>query len=596
MRASKFPVTLESFHQRTTKVTLRIVGLDASWFDHRHERDLQLPPTGKIKEFFECHIPSELAQAESKRYHFSIEAIALDSPVVKVDGILTLLPQGYIDFSCGELYSQDTGKQNWLPFRNKTIEQRCVIQFDNQSNLIQDVNVEVDRENNSDTSDRDSHLNLRLKKLKFWQRSTHIKDSLTSKILPQQGTLNLKEPTNFELILQQLRPWFGFPQKRILQVKAIISDDRVEVHNETQTLKIVTLPVIPSWLQFLLLFFLFLSGYFFANWFILYKKQHTAAVNSVSFDGLGQEVISASNDQTIRYWKVENNQIQPQGILDYSNKALRVIRYRPVNNDRIAIGYENGEIQLFNLLSGKSFLPLVDNNQKDDRVFDLAFTKDSRYLFSGHGSGIVRQWNISNRVALNKRIQQQQQVGFAVNSLTLVGENETHLAVGGRYNQLTLWNLKTNQLKSFTNNIGGQEDYVLSLAKVDNKPNILVTSNNQGQIKIWNLSPCITGSEQCELLDEWKTGTQAIRSVAFSPDGCYLASAGDDGNARLWFLNYLGKRVKEQDTIGKILHKSSQPLKSIDIIRIRDEVLVVSGGKDKRVRLYRERVSNPQCN
>ena len=600
----QIPVTLESFNQRSSKITLRIVGIDSSWLDYQHERDLQLPPTGKTKEFFECRIPSDLALAESKRYVFTIEAIALDAPIVKVEGVLTLLPQGYVDFSCGELNYQDRDKSNFLPFRSQVAQQKCTLQFDNRSNLIQNVNVEI--QNNIDSSeDKDSESeevelnkdnNKNSKKIKFWQRFITSEESLTAEILPPQSTLNLTEPTLFELVLEHIRPWFGSPKKHVLQAKAIVDDYRVEVHNDVQTIEVEILPVIPTWFQLLLLFLLLLSGYCIGNWYFWYKQQHKDPVNSVRFNGLGKEIISASNDQTIRLWGVDNNQIQPQGILASADKALRVVSYRPVNNDRIAIGYENGEIQLLNLLSGKPSLPLVDKNQRDDRVFDLAFTKNSRTLFSGHGSGIVKQWNTSNGVSSRRRMQRQKQVGFAINSLALVGDNESHLAIGGRYNQLVLWNLKTNDIRPINKNSGGQEDYILSLATVDNNPNILVTSDNQSKIKIWNLSSCLRGFQSCELTDEWEIGTQAIRSVAVSDNGCYLASVGDDGSARLWSLNYLGERINRQDNFGKIVHKSPQTLKSVDIVKIRDKVLIASGGKDKRVRLSSEKVTNTQCN
>jgi hypothetical protein len=59
-----------------------------------------------------------------------------------------------------------------------------------------------------------------------------------------------------------------------------------------------------------------------------------------------------------------------------------------------AIGLENGEIQLWDLLSEKRDKPLITYSwQRDDRVFGLAFTLDARFLFSGHGSGQVLRWS-----------------------------------------------------------------------------------------------------------------------------------------------------------------------------------------------------------
>ena len=144
-------------------------------------------------------------------------------------------------------------------------------------------------------------------------------------------------------------------------------------------------------------------------------------------------------------------------------------------------------------------------------------------------------------------------------------------------------------------NLGGKEDYILSLATAMNRPELLVSSNNRGTIKIWNLDNCKKSSSECELLDEWNIGNQAVHSVALSSDACYLASVGDDGKARLWSLNPTGKRSNNQDRTGQIIRNSSQPLKSVDVVRIRDKVLVTTGGNDHQVKINRIMQQRSNC-
>lgn len=55
---------------------------------------------------------------------------------------------------------------------------------------------------------------------------------------------------------------------------------------------------------------------------------------------------------------------------------------------------------------------------------------------------------------------------------------------------------------------------------------------------------CLDSSGECEVIDRWQGSKmgEAVRSVSFSDNGCYLASGGDDGKVMLWALTSEGKR------------------------------------------------------
>ena len=138
-----------------------------------------------------------------------------------------------------------------------------------------------------------------------------------------------------------------------------------------------------------------------------------------------------------------------------------------------------------------------------------------------------------------------------------------------------------------------EANYILSLATAATKPYLLASADNQGTIKIWNLRSCLNSSAECPVVDEWKPD-KVVRSVAFSADGCYLASAGGDGRAILWSLTTRGDRWNPA-IAGNVLAQSSKSINSVDVIRSKDDILIVTGGDDTQINLYRVQQSRSDC-
>ncbi|MCY7322605.1 MAG: hypothetical protein LH660_12605, partial [Phormidesmis sp. CAN_BIN36] len=337
--------------------------------------------------------------------------------------------------------------------------------------------------------------------------------------------------------------------------------------------------------------------------------KHTATVRSVRFDGTASNVFSGSSDRTIRQWQVTDPLLgQPQlkdkdQIGQDQERGVRVIRLKPDSNNEIAVGLENGAIQLWDVLRNKTLKTILSGN---DRVFDLDFTRDSKYLFSGHGSSRVRQWNLNGDL---KQAIRTITTNFAVTSLIASPtSSESFVVIAGQFNQLMLWNWEKSSVDLIPyasentagfKPIAGQQHYIESLAIANNT---LVTADNQGYITLWNWRdrtckpltrqdfklPEITADgkklpiQTCEMKSvRWadKPG-KPIRSVAITPQGDYLASAGDDGQINLWSL-----------TNGRHLQKTfkfSGRVHSVDIKTENRFVLVASDAPGHQVKLYRE--------
>lgn len=370
-----------------------------------------------------------------------------------------------------------------------------------------------------------------------------------------------------------------------------------EVNPGVQELELHILPLVPMWLQgvgALLVLLLSLSPY------LLSLRGHTKTVNTVQFSGQANEVISAANDGTIRRWQVRGDRLHPAGVLHKGDKAVRVLRYRPVNNNFLAAGFENGSILVYNLLSSQKDSVVY---KSDDRIFALAFAPDSRHLFSGHGSGLVLEWEVAS-FPLAAEPTQGIHVDFAIQALEVVGDNDQYLAISGRYNRLTLFDRNSEYFYDFPYIApGGQNRYITSLAQSNLRPNRFATADDQGRIAVWDIDACIQDnglSRDCEPIDDWLGhGGNAVRNLAFSENGCYLASVGENGQTMVWALTDQGTQ-HPQELEGQSVYKGTQPLNAVDVIQQENHLLIVSGGNDtqvhlRRQRLKRDRESSSRC-
>jgi WD40 repeat protein len=185
-------------------------------------------------------------------------------------------------------------------------------------------------------------------------------------------------------------PWLGWPRRRRIQVAATLGDPTVEFRQAQQTLELDVFPVIPFWLQIFSsvtgLLLLLLLWWFYAN------QGHQGTINSLNFSGQGEELLSASDDQSLRRWRVDGREIIGRRQLIRTNKAVRVAQYRPVDNNQLWVGFENGDIQGWDLLLDREYTLSFN---KDDRTFDLALPRQGKTLLSGHGSGQVLEWDIT---------------------------------------------------------------------------------------------------------------------------------------------------------------------------------------------------------
>jgi len=560
------PVRIHNPSQRLTAVRLTLSGIPANWLTTGMEQRFRLEPDSSHELNFTALLPA-IRLAQSGRYPFTVQVTQQNGPPSSVGGVLEVLPAGYLEVDWKPLQQQLPPKHTpfWKWITNLAT---YTVEFTNDSNVAQIASLQIQGDDQS---------------------------SCVFQILPDRPTLMPGEKLPLALSVTTRRPWWGWGQSLLFQVKALVSDPRTDLRQDHQTLRLKVSPLLPLWLQ-LLLALLLLYLLWAISWLNPYNPlfTHQDKVNTVQFNGVATEIVSGSDDQTLLRWRTDgfanplaNQQI---GRLGRAQKAVRVMRYRPLDNDWVTAGLENGEIQLWHLSNPGE--PSVFSNLKDDRVLGLTFTRDARFLFSGHGSGLVLQWDVSSTRTETHPPQvsapvQTKQLDFAIYGMAAAGESDQTLAIAGRYNRLVLWNWKTDALRPLPYpRTGGQDDYLTSVSTAIARPYLLATSDNQGYITLWDLRACLEDSDRCQPLEEWRDGHggKPVRSVALSQYGCYLVSAGADGRVVLWVLTPEGKR-DANFLNGIVMDRSAQPFNSVDIKVVDQKVLVASGNDDHLVRL-----------
>lgn len=574
----EIPVRVTNPDRKNADVVLKFTGIESNWLNRGTERRL-LVGAGRANETsFSCQPPIAI-RAPSKKYPFQVVAYLQGKPVGSAAGTLEILPVGSVFFNCEPL-------QHWLPTKNywwidwRSQPVSYLLEFKNSSNLFQNI-----------------WIDLKGKKVA----------KLTWQSLPEGGKAAPGETLPLELKVGKKRHWLGLTQKFTLEAISNLSDGRLgKADPPSQNLELRIHPIVPLWMQLLAALLALLLSLFLLT--LSPVQYHTAKVNSVSFSGVVDPVVSGSDDRTVRYWEVTPDRfgckwlksqrycLKSNGILIESTgkdgtgeKAVRVLRFRAEKTDELAVGLENGEILFWDVnLKQKVRGTFVE--QRSDRVLALEFSKNSQYLFSGHG-GQLWQWNLDNPTLTNSLFKLNDANRFAIFTLAL-SQDERTLIIAGRYNKILLgnWDDKT-KLPKFRDlgdyPKGAFGDYVESIATIKNT---LVTADTQGFIRIWNLSECRENPDTCTPTDSWQityksSSPMPIRSIDLTKDGAYLISAGDDGTIRLWQIDETTMQRNPEYITGQKIAKYPTRINSVDAIIRDNRLLIVSGGDDYQVRL-----------
>lgn len=178
------------------------------------------------------------------------------------------------------------------------------------------------------------------------------------------------------------------------------------------------------------------------------------------------------------------------------------------------------DVKLWNLSSGGAMRSL-----KEDQSFIVAFSPDGKTAATGSANGVIKLWNVSSgtlRRELSEKSRERSST--AVASIAFSSDNKTLAAVS---DTVELWNVSTGEK---TRTIPVRSEAICVAFSPDGKTLAIGTGFEGDAFFGVELRQASSG----KLLHRLSGPRASVRSVTFSPDGKTVASGSWDNTVRLW--------------------------------------------------------------
>lgn len=323
-------------------------------------------------------------------------------------------------------------------------------------------------------------------------------------------------------------------------------------------------------------------------------------VRSLAFSHDSRTLASAANDGTIRLWHVGPTPTPDlRTFRTRSSSALYTVAFNP-RTDELAAGGRGGDVYLWDLASAR---PISMSSGTRSAINSVAFSPDGLTLAAGKSNDSIQLWDVTHRSPSGPPLIGHEGV---VTSVAFSSDGRS-LASGSTDRTIRLWT--TPPPDNFGQTLGAGLGNVAWSVAFSGDGSKLAAAGSNG-IQLWTspangfpsgpgrtLSPAhvrsvafnpITGmlaSGQGRRVRLWNGAStdgspignsgNAVFSVAFSPDGRWLAFGGQRGTITLWDLAH--NRALRQLPAGRVYSLAFS----------RDSHILASGGEDRTIRIWR---------
>ena len=243
---------------------------------------------------------------------------------------------------------------------------------------------------------------------------------------------------------------------------------------------------------------------------------HTGAVNSVCFSPDGEQLVSGSNDASIKIWDATTGELVNE-LLGHSD-GVNSVCFSP-DGSRIASASFDKKVKVWNSKTGQEVLDLQGHT---DGVLSICFSDDNSLVVSGSLDNSIKVWNARTGELL--RTLNGHRAGVTDVSFEPAGER---IASTSGY-EFKIWDVKEGrEIRSLKHELKSDFGGWLNT-------NICFCPNSNHIVSSWDKKIKIWDSRTGEELEAFLGHSESIESVSVSPNSRWIATGASDSTVKLW--------------------------------------------------------------
>ncbi|MBA3025262.1 MAG: hypothetical protein FP820_02505 [Sulfurimonas sp.] len=315
-------------------------------------------------------------------------------------------------------------------------------------------------------------------------------------------------------------------------------------------------------------------------------KGHTAGVLDILVTQDQSELVTASNDKTIRVWDINTGEEKRKILGEIGNGSFgEIFAIALSTNDKyLAVGGffpgENGKVRIYNYKSGK-IIQTLNLAAINSIVNDLSFSKDSKYLISANSAGTSYIWDVENNFTLVDTIKEHLSFQTVYAAKIIKKGNQYFAVTAGFDGKIILYDIEKKKLvqKKY---LGGDLAY-LATTEV-NGGNIALSDlrvyskQKAGKIRILDFD--------LNLLQTIETESEPV-ALKYSEDGKFLIAGGSN------FPYYVSIfKVDKHYTKTTSFKKHTEITKAVNFLN--NDTAVSVGGTNNEIYLWNAKTAKVQ--
>jgi WD40 repeat protein len=283
-------------------------------------------------------------------------------------------------------------------------------------------------------------------------------------------------------------------------------------------------------------------------------RGHSDGVFGVAFSPDGKQIVSGSDDKTIKVWDAQAG-TEVMSLRGHENR-VGPVSFSP-DGRQIISGSMDNAIKVWDATSGAELMTLRSHT---NWIWSVGFSPDGKRIISASQDKTIKVWDAATGAELMSLAGHEGPVlsaGFSPDG--------KHIVSGSEDKTIKVWDAATGDELT---TLRGHESGVRSVAFRSDGQQI-ASGSDDNNIKIWDAS---TGTEVMTL----RGHREKVWAVAFSPDDQHIASGSDDNTIKVWDTS-TGKEVMT-------LRGHNAVVWSVGFSP--DSKHVISSGQDQTIKLW----------